>query len=84
MKYVILSLVTTVALSACVTAKEVCMADGRLSYNIDCSDPGLSWGKCYQKAGDVCGSEGYDILLRSGDQGSTMSARELSTYAGTV
>ncbi len=60
------------------------MPDGRRGYNVDCSGQGISWGDCYQKAGEVCGNRGYDILLQTGDQGSTMSANQFGAYGGAV
>lgn len=28
-----------------------------------------SWGPCYEKAGETCGTRGYEVLEKSGDQG---------------
>lgn len=84
MKGVMLVLTTALALSACATAKETYMPDGRLGYNINCSGQALSWGECYQKAGEICGGKGYDILAQTGDQGSTMAANQFGLYGGAV
>ena len=42
------------------------------------------WGGCYQKAGSLCGTSGYDILAGMGDSGSTVSANSLGLYGGSV
>lgn len=74
----------TLALSACATAKKTYTPDGREGFAINCSGQALSWGKCYQKAGEICGTKGYDIISRSGDQGSTVAANQFGLYGGSV
>ena len=57
------------ALSGCATttSSEIYTADGRLGRSIYCS--GTTWGPCYEKAGETCGTKGYEVLEKSGDQG---------------
>jgi hypothetical protein len=62
-----------VALVGCATASKTYTPDGRQGYVIDCSGQALTWGKCYEKAGDLCGSAGYDILSQVADQGATVA-----------
>jgi hypothetical protein len=57
------------ALVRCATASQTYTPDGRSGYVIDCSGQALNWGKCYQKAGELCSSTGYEILAQTGDQG---------------
>jgi hypothetical protein len=61
------------ALVGCATASKTYTPDGRQGYVIDCSGQALTWGKCYEKAGDLCGNTGYDILSQTGDQGATVA-----------
>jgi len=84
MKRVGLIITAALALSSCATAKQTYMPDGRIGYAINCSGQSLSWGDCYQKIGEICGSEGYDILERSGEEGSTLSANQFGFYGGSV
>lgn len=56
-------------LAGCATASGTYTQDGRKGYSIDCSGAMNSWGTCYTKAGNLCGARGYDILHRTGDQG---------------
>lgn len=83
MKRVIVASVV-LALSACATAKKTYTPDGREGYIINCSGQALSWGQCYQKAGDICGAKGYDIISQSGDQGGTVAANQFGLYGGSV
>jgi hypothetical protein len=84
MKNALLVLTTVLALSACATSKQTYMPDGRSGYTIDCSGQALSWGGCFQKAGELCGSKGYDTLAQAGDEGSTMAANQYGLYGGAV
>ena len=61
------------ALAGCAMASKTYTPDGRQGYVIDCSGQALNWGKCYEKAGDLCGNTGYDILTQTGDQGATVA-----------
>jgi hypothetical protein len=69
MTRVVFVLAVVSALVGCATASQTYTPDGRQGYVIDCSGQALTWGKCYEKAGDLCGSTGYEILSQTGDQG---------------
>lgn len=83
MKNTTLILLITSILSGCATAVKTYTGDGKEGYNIDCSGSGLSWGKCYEKAGEVCGMNGYVILEKDGDQGSRLSSNQYGVYASS-
>jgi hypothetical protein len=53
-------------LAACSTPKPVYLADGRPGYSVDCSGTVRTWGECMEKAGEVCGSRGFDVLSQNG------------------
>ena len=55
------------SLLGCATAKQTYTPDGRAGYTVDCSGDVLTWSYCYQKAGDLCGARGYDLLTMVGD-----------------
>jgi hypothetical protein len=61
------------ALDGCAMASKTYTPDGRQGYVIDCWGTALTWGKCYEKAGDLCGSTGYEILAQTGDQGAMVA-----------
>jgi hypothetical protein len=60
------------ALAGCVTAMpsvtQTYTPDGRQGYVVNCSGQAMNWGECYQKAGELCGISGYDVLTHAGDQ----------------
>ena len=66
-------------LAACVSSEQTFTATGAKGHVINCT-PGwthgivgnianaqTSWGTCYEEAGRICGSRGYDIIERVGE-----------------
>jgi hypothetical protein len=43
--------------------------DGRVGHSLDCGGGYSSWGSCYEKAGELCGAAGYDVMNQAGDSG---------------
>jgi hypothetical protein len=68
--------------ASCATSRETYTADGRPGYSINCSGTALNWGNCLEKAGDLCGERGYQVLEKSGDQGSVVTGGQLGVYGG--
>ena len=57
----LIALPTIVVLaSGCVTSKPITTASGQRGHVIDCSAGNM--GNCLEKAGDLCGANGYDTL----------------------
>ncbi|MNT24465.1 hypothetical protein D3C72_1599390 [compost metagenome] len=74
----------TLALSACATSSKTFGPDGQEAYSIGCSGGALSWGACYEKAGELCGAKGYNILSRNGEGGFAAGGGNGSFFAGTT
>jgi hypothetical protein len=53
-------------LAGCTTAKEIYLPNGSKGQVIRCDGIGNRMDDCYQKAGDVCGSKGYDLATPPG------------------
>jgi hypothetical protein len=64
-----IALLATIALSACASSSQTFAPDGRQAYVLNCSGLARTWGACLEKAGDLCGSAGYDVLDRDGENG---------------
>lgn len=77
-------LVLSIVCSGCASAKKTYAPDGSSGYSIDCSGSIHTWGSCYEKAGKICGSRGYEILLKSGDTGAEVSGNKFGVYGGSV
>jgi hypothetical protein len=83
MKKIIIA--AAVAFGGCVTTEPVLLADGRQGHVVGCSGAGLygtyvaNWGQCYQKAGELCGMRGYDVVDQVGERGLVASGSNLST-----
>lgn len=84
MRRTIVLLFIVAFLSGCATARKTYTADGKEGYSITCSGSALNWGMCYEKAGELCGSKGYEVLEKSGDQGAMLSGNQYGLYAGSV
>lgn len=71
-------------LAGCATASQTYGPDGRVSYVVQCDGLANSWAECVKKSGELCGSHGYDVIERDGDQGAMGVANSSGAYAGSV
>jgi hypothetical protein len=72
------------SLAGCVTANPTYVPDGRQGYAIDCGGEFASWGGCYEKAGALCGSRGYDVFNKSSDQGTSFNSTASGGITGST
>ena len=56
-------LLLSVVLSGCTTSKPITTANGKPGHSIDCTDENMA--QCYEKAGEICGKNGYSVLSQS-------------------
>ena len=73
MRITFMLLLIFILLGGCATAKKTYTSDGKEGYSITCSGSSLNWGMCYEKVREICGSKGYEVLEKSGDQGAMVS-----------
>jgi hypothetical protein len=59
---------------ACATASKTYGPDGREAFVLDCSGLARNWGTCYEKAGDLCGTRGYEVINALGAGGAIIGA----------
>ncbi len=71
-------------LSNCATANKTYTSNGTEGYSINCSGTAMNWGMCYEKAGQLCGTKGYNVLQKNGDQGAVVSGNQFGLYGGSV
>jgi hypothetical protein len=48
------------------------------------ADASTSWAQCYEKAGEICGPAGYDIISQVGEQGAYGQAGSGGGFASTT
>lgn len=72
-----------VALHGCASARKTYTSSGREGYSINCSGNASTWGRCYEKAGDICGAKGYEVLEKMGENVTTSSSTILEQHSGT-
>lgn len=82
MRLIILGLI--VAMTGCTLASKTYGPDGREAYTINCSGTLMNWGMCYEKAGDLCGSRGYDVLSQNGEDGVIYTATQSNAVGGST
>lgn len=79
------SLVIATMVVGCASSSKTYTADGREGFSLDCSGLARNWGLCEQKAGELCGSRGYEILSTAGDKGLIASGGSRGDFfAGTT
>jgi len=60
------ALLTMFMVSSCAMVKETYMPDGSKGYSISCDGAAVGINVCFEKAGDLCGASGYDLINREG------------------
>ena len=71
-------------LSGCATSSQTYTPDGRIGYSLNCSGLALNWGMCLEKAGNICGTKGYEIISASGDRGAIVNINDTNAFGGTT
>ena len=71
-------------LAGCATVSQTYLPSGEKGYSITCSGSALTWGHCYEKAGDLCGAKGYTVVTKSDEQGSVVGGGQTGFYGGST
>jgi hypothetical protein len=71
-------------LGGCANTRETYTSEGKVGHVLDCSGWARSWAMCYEAAGDICGSKGYVVDNKSGDEGVVGSASSSGAFVGSV
>jgi hypothetical protein len=61
-------------LAGCTTAQEIYFPDGTRGHRIGCDTCATGPADCYQKAGEICGANGYTIVNMPGGTISSYSS----------
>jgi hypothetical protein len=70
----VFSVAILASLSGCASSTtRTYLPSGETGFAINCSgsDASSNWGACYQRAGEVCGAYGYDVISKDVDNGAT-------------
>lgn len=59
-------LLIVLAIGGCAISKDTYLPDGTLGHSISCDGAAVGINVCFEKAGEICGSRGYDLLNREG------------------
>ena len=90
------ALIASLLLAGCVSSSETYTQSGQKGHTISCT-PGwtgglvgavanasTSWAQCYQRAGELCGQGGYDILQQVGEGGAYAQVGQGGGFASTT
>lgn len=71
--------------SGCATSKQISGPNGEVLHSIDCTGYYSNMGTCLEKAGKICGSRGYDILIGGAENhGTGISAGQFGLFAAPI
>ena len=83
MRTAVLALLAIHLTGCAVSVKPVFGPDGRDAHAITCSALGNDWGDCFEKAGQICGTRGYQIWNQVSSESSIISGSEDSIFGGS-
>jgi hypothetical protein len=84
MKHIVTIVAAALALAGCATSRTITGQDGKPLHKISCDGSALSIDACYEKAGEICGTAGYDIVNQNGKATPFAYAGGNSFYAGAI
>jgi len=67
MHRITLAAFVALGLVGCATSSQTFGPNGKPAHSISCNGAANSWGTCYEKAGSLCGTAGYDVLAQNGN-----------------
>jgi hypothetical protein len=81
----IAAILVSLFVSGCAMSKKTYLPDGSEGYSISCDGSAVGINVCFEKAGQICGSKGYDLINREGQivpfgVGSADNQRAFITY----
>src|SRR5262245_21606279 len=74
-------LLAPLLLAACAVAKPTHLPDGRQGVSISCDGEMQGMAACYEKAGELCGARGYDIVNKE-QQSTPTGYASVGRYGG--
>jgi hypothetical protein len=69
-------------LLGCASATQTYAPDGRTAHAVNCGGLWRDWGACMERAGDICGARGYDILARDTDRSRSGGYSRQGSFGG--
>ncbi|CAA6818986.1 MAG: Unknown protein [uncultured Sulfurovum sp.] len=79
-----LTTIITLLLVGCANSKPVFTSSGTKGHSIDCSGELSTWGDCYEKVSELCGTKGYRILEKMEDKESSIFAGKEGLFGSST
>lgn len=67
----------------CAVARKTYAPDGSEGYVLNCSGTASTWGRCYERAGDICGERGYEVLEKISENLQSSSGTAIERHSAT-
>lgn len=67
----------------CAVARKTYAPDGSEGYVLNCSGTASTWGRCYERAGDICGEKGYEVLEKISENLQSSSGNVVERHSAT-
>ncbi|MEX3942771.1 hypothetical protein AB4Y44_25015 [Paraburkholderia sp. BR10937] len=74
MKRGLTGVVAMLTLGACATVHESFAPNRRPAYTLNCSGFVRGWDKCFEAAGEICKTAGFDVIDRSDEDADAVEA----------
>jgi hypothetical protein len=84
MRSLLFAVTGAAVLAACASSSHTYAPDGRPAYTLNCSGLARTWGACYNKAGEICKSAGYDILAGGAEGGAIVGGGQNGFIGGST
>ena len=72
-----LILLAAVVLAGCTTSREIIGPDGAKLFSINCNGTARDISYCYEKAGELCGAAGYEVINTDGSSSPMLIANRM-------
>jgi hypothetical protein len=72
------------SLVGCARDSQTYGPDGRVAHSIRCSGAFRSMGSCFEKAGEICGRSGFDIIAGGNERGTVFSGSPYGAFGSTT
>lgn len=76
-------LAAALPLTGCISSKQLIGPSGQPAYAISCNGGPNSWNDCFERAGEICGAKGYELLERNGEVVSAIGGSANGFAGGT-
>lgn len=68
-------------ITGCATVSKTYTSNGEEAYTLNCSGTARGWDTCFKAAGNLCGTQGYNVLEKSSEDTAVANANNNTFFA---